>query len=58
MVKDEMKNLLFTIRSFISKRLGINDTAARKGIWWEVDLIIVLYVGSIVLGILAWKELQ
>lgn len=43
-----------TVRSWLAAALGIRAEAAQRGDWWEIDLIIVVLVGSAIAGALAW----
>lgn len=45
------------IRSWLADLLGIRGESARRGDWWEIDLILVLLFGSVVAGGLAWAIL-
>lgn len=44
------------LRAWLAKRLGLKDQAARDGTWWEIDFILVLFVGSVIWG--AWGFLS
>jgi len=46
--------LVLKIRSWLLERLGIPSQEARDGEWWEVDAILVLLLGSALLGIAAF----
>jgi hypothetical protein len=50
-------NIFRLAREWVANRLGIEDEAARNGQWWEIDLVIVIFCGSIVAGLIAWAEL-
>jgi hypothetical protein len=45
------KGLLHFLRTEIARALGITADEAKRGIWWEIDLILVVLAGSVVLGI-------
>ena len=40
-----------SIRKFIASLLEVKDQEATNGEWWEIDLIIVILLGSFVLGL-------
>lgn len=40
-------------RAWLSRRLGLSEKPAKDGSWWEIDLILVIFGGSILLGLLA-----
>jgi hypothetical protein len=42
------------IRTWIARRLGLSSEAARDGDWWEIDLIVVILAGAVVLGAAGW----
>jgi hypothetical protein len=44
------------LRSALAGLLGISDERAGNGTWWEIDLILVVLTGAIVLGAFAWME--
>lgn len=44
---------VYLIRSWVLDKLEIRSTESRNGAWWEVDFIIVLLLGSGILGALA-----
>ena len=48
---------LTRIRNALAERLGIHAREARDGSWWEVDLLLVILAGSVVLGIVALVQL-
>lgn len=50
-------NFIYRLRSWIAQRFEIQDEAARRGDWWEIDLIVVILLGAIVLGVWAWIEM-
>jgi hypothetical protein len=50
-------NIFRLVREWLANRLGIEDEAARNGQWWEIDLVIVIFCGSILAGLIAWAEL-
>lgn len=54
MRKDDFVRIM---RAWIATRLGIKDEAAQDGSWWEIDAVIVLLLGSAVLGLAAWIKL-
>lgn len=49
--------LLNTLRSILAQRLGIKSRRAADGTWWEIDFILVLLLGSVVIGLLAFVRL-
>jgi hypothetical protein len=51
------KNIIHQLRSWLADRLQIQDEAARRGEWWEIDFIIVIFLGAIVIGIHAWGQM-
>jgi hypothetical protein len=50
------KGPLYKVRSALAGLLGIGDEQARNGVWWEIDLIIVVLVGAFALGAFAWMQ--
>ncbi|MGB3470864.1 MAG: hypothetical protein WBA51_08590 [Erythrobacter sp.] len=52
-----MDSVLARIRGWLADRLDIKAQDARDGRWWEIDFILVLLLGVIVLGFLAWADL-
>jgi hypothetical protein len=53
----DRKGLLYRIRSALSSTLGLASEEARRGQWWEIDLIIVTLLGSFMLGLAALAKL-
>ena len=49
--------LVSRIRAAVAALFGVSDQAARTGSWWEVDLVLVVLLGSFALGIAAWFRL-
>ena len=47
---------LYKLRSAVAALFGAKHEDARNGLWWEVDLLLLLMVGSALLGVLAWAE--
>lgn len=45
------------LRSWIAGIFQIRDEAAQGGEWWEIDLLIVLILGSLAAGALAWLQM-
>ena len=48
---------LENIRERVATLFGVSNDAARKGLWWEVDLLLVILAGAFVTGLVAWNEL-
>lgn len=44
---------LRSVRSWLAERLGLRAEAAQNGDWWEIDLILVLFFGSVAAGLIA-----
>lgn len=42
------------IRGFLADRLGLRSSQARSGEWWEIDMILIVLLGSFILGVSAW----
>ena len=51
-----MSRILTQMRQWLLRRLGIDTSEALDGRWWEVDLLLVLLLGGLALGMLAWSE--
>lgn len=51
------RDIIYRLRSWIAQCFEIQDEAARRGDWWEIDLIVVILLGSIALGVWAWIEM-
>jgi hypothetical protein len=47
------RGIINRLRGHIADTLGIRSDDAAQGKWWEVDLIIVIFGGAIVMGIAA-----
>ncbi|WP_267886227.1 hypothetical protein [Porphyrobacter sp. AAP60] len=41
----------------MAQRLGIKDDSAKNGDWWEIDFILVILLGSLLAGGIAWSSL-
>lgn len=52
-----MKDVIAFLRSWVLAKLGVKSEAAHRGAWWEVDLLIVILLGSALLGFAAWLQL-
>ena len=50
-------NIIDRLRATLADRLGIRDEASKNGLWWEIDLIMVILAGAIAAGILAFVQL-
>lgn len=50
-------NVITFLRGLIARKLDVEDQAASNGDWWEIDLIIVLLLGSVAVGIWAFLQL-
>lgn len=51
------KGLIFRMRSAVAALFGVAADDAQRGVWWEVDLLLVLLIGAFALGIAAWSAL-
>lgn len=49
--------MLRLIRSALAAMMGLSSEAARNGDWWEIDLILVVLLGSAALGLIAWVSI-
>ncbi len=49
--------LIFKLRSAVAALFGIAADDARRGLWWEIDLLLVVLIGALALGVAAWSEL-
>ena len=54
--RDFMPGRLIRMRQWLLCRLGIDTSEALDGRWWEVDLLLVLLLGGLALGLLAWSQ--
>lgn len=45
------------LRSLVAGAFGIRDPQAKRGAWWEIDLVLVIMLGSIALGAWAFTQL-
>ena len=54
--RHSMPWILTRMRQWLLRRLGIDTSEALDGRWWEVDLLLVLLLGGLALGLLAWSE--
>lgn len=50
-------NIIDRLRATLADRLGLRDEASKNGLWWEIDLIMVILAGAIAAGILAFVQL-
>jgi len=50
-LKEEQE--LRSLRSWLADRLGVRAEAAKNGDWWEIDLILVVVLGSVAAGLIA-----
>jgi hypothetical protein len=44
-------NVIDLVRAWVARRLGERDVRATDGSWWEIDLIIVILLGSGIAGV-------
>ncbi|MBU2587655.1 MAG: hypothetical protein U0975_15970 [Erythrobacter sp.] len=49
-----MDKLLYNLRSTIARLLGIKSREAQDGRWWEMDFLVVVLIGSAILGVAAF----
>lgn len=42
---------IYRLRSWLLARFGITSEKARKGVWWEADLLLVIVAGLILWGL-------
>jgi hypothetical protein len=49
--------ILRRVRSTIAGLFGVSNVRARDGTWWETDLLLVILIGSVILGVIAWMRL-
>lgn len=52
------KGLLYRLRSTAARMFGVTHEDARAGLWWEVDLLLVILAGALMLGAAASLELM
>jgi hypothetical protein len=50
-------NIIDRLRATLADLLGIRDQRGKNGVWWEIDLILVILTGAIAAGILAIVQL-
>lgn len=48
---------LHQVRSKIASLFDTSDEQAKRGMWWEIDLLFVILLGAFGLGLAAWVEL-
>jgi hypothetical protein len=53
---EHARGMITWLRSLVAHAFGIRDPQAKRGGWWEIDLVLVIMLGSIVLG--AWAFVQ
>ena len=46
-------SLIRRLRTYILKRLGIETPEHRTGLWWELDLLLVILLGTWAFGLVA-----
>ena len=46
-----MARIVSTARAWVARRLGIKAPEARSGVWWEIDLVIVILTGAGLIGL-------
>lgn len=51
------RTIIHALRSWVAERFQIEDEAASRGYWWEIDLIIVILLGAVVVGMIAWFQI-
>jgi hypothetical protein len=51
------RSMITWLRSLVADAFGIRDPQAKRGGWWEIDLILVIMLGSIALGAWAFTQL-
>lgn len=49
--------MLNNLRSLIARLFGIGSQDAADGSWWEVDFLLVFFIGIGVLGFIAWRSI-
>ena len=52
--REILDKMIMRMRKWLLQRLGMGASGAQDGRWWEVDLLLVLLLGCVTLGILAW----
>ena len=50
-------NFIDWLRRHVADLLGIQDKAASRGEWWEIDVVIAIIMGSIIIGIWALSQI-
>ena len=41
----------------MARLFGVTHEDAKEGLWWEIDLLLVILAGVLLLAITAWMEL-
>lgn len=49
--------LPYLLRAATARLFGVSSEDARRGRWWEIDLLLVVFLGVFILGAMAWDQL-
>lgn len=49
--------VLYLLRAATARLFGVSSEDARRGKWWEIDLLLVALLGVFIVGAMAWDQL-